>query len=116
MPLFFTSISHTVILTSFTRAPQVTRPRAVADVAIPSLPAVAIVLAGVGEALFGWLSGARRLDAHRPLSFRKPPDVFTLPVHKQVSDAAHVTVVQQSCPHLRKRSRVLSSFTVCTVQ
>lgn len=99
------------ILTSLTRASQVACPRAVADVAIPTLPADSVVLAGVGQALFGWLSGARGLHAHCPLGLSQPPDVFALPVYKQVSDAAHVTVIQQSRPHLWKRSPVLSSFT-----
>lgn len=103
--------SYHVILTSLTGASKVSCPRAVADVAIPTLPADAVVLAGVGQALFGGLSGAWGLHPHSPLGLGQPPDVFALPVHKQVSDAAHVTVVQQSRPHLRKRSPVLSSFT-----
>lgn len=91
------------VLTSLTGASQVARPGAVADVAVPALPADPVVLAGVGQALFGRLPGAGRLHAHRPLGLSQPPDVFALAVHKQVSDAAHVAVVQQSCPHLRKR-------------
>ncbi|TNN73921.1 hypothetical protein EYF80_015938 [Liparis tanakae] len=78
-----------VILTSLTGASQVARPRAVADVAIPALPADAVVLTGVGQALFGRLSRARGLHPHRSLGLGQPPDVFALPVHKQVSDAAN---------------------------
>lgn len=96
------------ILTSLTRASQVTRPRAVADVAVPALPADSIVLAGVGQALLGWLSGAGGLHTHCSLGLSEPPDVLALPIHKQVSNASHITVVQQSSPHLRKRSVVLS--------
>ena len=93
-------------LTSLTGASKVARPRAVADVAIPALPADAVMLAWVGQALFGWLPRARGLHPHCPLGLGQPPDVFALPVHKQVSDAAHVTVVQQRRPHLRKESPV----------
>jgi len=100
-----------VILTSLTGASQVARPRAVANVAIPALPADAVVLTGVGQALFGRVSRARGLHPHRSLGLGQPPDVFALPVHKQVSDAANVTVIQQSRPHLRKMPLVLSSFT-----
>lgn len=103
-PLFAT-------LTSLTGASQVACPRAVTDVAVPALPADSVVLAGVGQALFGRLSGARGLHTHCPLGLSQPPDVFALAVNKQVSDAAHVTVVQQSRPHLRKRPPVLSGFT-----
>lgn len=99
-----------VILTSLAGASQVSRPGAVADVAIPALPADAVVLAGVGQALFGLFSGAGRLHPHRLLGLSQPPDVFALTVHEQVSDAAHVTVVQQSRPHLRRRSPVLSGI------
>lgn len=91
-----------VILTSLTGASQVASPRAVADIAIPALPADAVVLAGVGQALFGWLFGARGFYPHCPLGLSQPPNVFALPIYKQVSDAAHITIVQQSCPHLRK--------------
>lgn len=89
------------ILTSLTGAAQVACARAVADVAIPPLPADTVVLAGVGQALFGWLFGAGGFDPYRPLGLGQPPNVFALPINKQVSDAAHVTVVQQSSPHLR---------------
>lgn len=101
-------------LTSLTGASQVACPRAVADVAIPALPADSIVLAGVGQALFGWLSGARGLHTHCPLRLSQPPDVFALPIYKQVSDTAHITIVQQSCPYLRKRSKVLSTVFIST--
>lgn len=91
-----------VILTSLTGASQVSCPWAVANVAVPALPADAVVLAGVGQTLFGWLSRAWGLHTHRSLGLCQPSDVFALPVHKQVSDATHITVVQQSRPHLRK--------------
>lgn len=55
------------MLTSLTGAPQVAGPGAVTDVTIPALPADAVVLAGVGQALFGRLSGARGLYPDRPL-------------------------------------------------
>lgn len=96
------------ILTSLTGATQVPRPRAVADVAVPALPADSIVLAGVGQALLGRLSGAGGLHTHCSLGLSQPPDVLALPVHKQVSDAAHITVVQQSSPYLCKRPVALS--------
>lgn len=102
--LFLSSLTshHLVILTSLTGASQVACPRAVADIAIPSLPADAVVLAGVGQALFGWLFGARGFYPYCSLGLGQPPNVFALPVDKQVSDAAHITIVQQSRPHLRK--------------
>lgn len=81
------------MLTSLTGPAQVARPGAVADVPVPALSADAIVLAGVRQALFWLVFGARRLHAHRSLRLSQPPDVFALPVHKQVSDTAYVTVV-----------------------
>lgn len=95
------------VLTSLTGASQVAGTGAVADIAVPALPADAVVLAGVGQALLGRLPGAGGLDAHGPLGLSQPPDVFALAVHKQVSDAAHVAVVQQSCPDLQRRSDIL---------
>lgn len=94
------------MLTSLTGASQVAGAGAVTDVAVPALPAVAVVLAGVGQALLGRLPGAGGLDTHRPLGLSQPPDVFALAVNKQVSDAAHVAVVQQSRPYLRSGFRV----------
>lgn len=105
------SLVQAQILTSLTRASQVACPRAVAHVAIPALPADSVMLAGVGQALFWWLSGTWGLHTHCPLGLSQSPDVLALPVHKQVSDAANVAVVQQSCPHLWKKSAALSSFT-----
>lgn len=93
------------VLTSLTGASQVAGAGAVTDVAVPALPAVAVVLAGVGQALLGRLPGAGGLDTHRPLGLSQPPDVFALAVNKQVSDAAHVAVVQQSRPYLRSGFR-----------
>lgn len=97
-----------VMLTSLAGPAQVARPGAVADVAVPALSADAVVLAGVGQALFGLVFGARRLHAHRSLRLGQPPDVFALPVHKQVSDAAYVAIVQQSRPNLKERLSALS--------
>lgn len=93
------------MLTSLTGASQVAGARTVTHVAVPALPADAVVLAGVGQALLGRLPGAGGFDAHRPLGLSQPPNVFALAINKQVSDAAHVAIVQQCCPYLQKRLR-----------
>lgn len=81
------------MLTSLTGASQVACARAVTHVAVPALPADAVVLAGVGQALLGRLPGAGGFDTHCPLGLSQPPNVFALAINKQVSDAAHVAVV-----------------------
>lgn len=59
-----------ILLTSLTGASQVAGPGTVADVTVPALSADAVVLAGVGQALFWRLSGARGLYPDRPLGLR----------------------------------------------
>lgn len=86
--------------TSLTRASQVSRPGAVAHVAVPALPADAVVLARVAQALLGRLLGAGRFDPRGLLDLCQPSHVLTLAVDEQIPDAAHVAVVEQRRPHL----------------
>lgn len=102
------------MLTSLTGAAQVPGARAVTHVAVPALPADAVVLAGVGQALLGRLPRAGGFDADCSLSLSESPNVFALAVNKQVSDAAHVAVVQQSRPYLQLKVRITIYFTGIT--
>lgn len=86
--------------TSFTRAPEVSSPGAVAHIAVPALPADAVVLARVAQALFGRLLGAGGFDPRGLLDLCQASHVLTLAVDEQIPDAAHVAVVEQRRPHL----------------
>lgn len=87
--------------TSFTRAAEVSGTRAVAHVAVPALPADAVVLARVAQALFGRLLGAGGLNPRGLLDLRQASHVLALTVDEEIADAAHVAVVEQRRPHLR---------------
>lgn len=73
---------------------------AVTDEAVPSFLAGPVVLAGVAVTLFAHHLAAGRLDARRVLRQSDLSDVFAAPVDEEVTDAAHVAVVQHGGPEL----------------
>jgi len=88
-------------LTSLTGGVPEAGADAVADEAVPSLLAGAVVPAGFAVALPPRRLAAGRRDARGVLRRSDPPDVLAAPVDEQVSDAAHVAVVQHGGPELR---------------
>jgi len=79
---------------------------AVADVAVPALFAQPRVATGGAAAPLLQLAGAEAADAERALDLGQAADVAALAVDEEVADAAHVAVVEQRRPHLRRQDEV----------
>lgn len=95
-------------LTSFTGSSPVASASAVADEAVPAVLAHRVVLAGVAVTLLGAHSWTGGLDACRILHFRQLPDVLAAPVNEQVTDAAHIAVVEHGSPEFRGKNKASS--------
>lgn len=80
--------------TSFTRASQVSSPRAVTHIAVPALSTDPIVLAGVAQTLLRRLLRAGGLDPSSLLDLGQAPDILTLSINEQIPNAAHVPIVE----------------------
>lgn len=92
--------THEGQLTPFTGPSPVASARAVADEAVPAILAHSIVLAWVAVALLGAHPRTGGLDARSVLHLCQLPDVLAAPVDEQVTDAAHVAVVEHGSPEL----------------
>lgn len=90
--------THEGQLTPFTGPSPVASARAVADEAVPAVLAHRVVLAGVAIALLGAHPRTGGLDARSVLHLRQLPNVLAAPVNEQVTDAAHVAIVEHGSP------------------
>lgn len=86
--------------TSLARTSQKAGSGTVAYVSVPPLPADAVVLTGVAQALLGRFLGAGRLHPDCLLDLRHAANVFALAIDEEVAYAAHEAVIEQRCPHL----------------
>lgn len=72
----------------------------ITDISVPPIPAHAIVFARVAKARFCCFPWAGGLYSSSTLNFSHLPDIFALAVDEQISDAAHIAIVEQGGPHL----------------
>lgn len=115
-------ISQGPALTPFTRSTPEPSASAVADEAVPTILAHSIVLTGVAVTLLGVHSNAGRFDPRRILLLCQLPDILAPPINEEISDAAHIAIVQhgspelsredKACPVLRKPSQVHIPFQI----
>lgn len=85
-------------LTSLTGSLPVSGSSAVTDEAIPALFADSVVFAGVAVALFACYFAAGRLDSDSVLGLCNLTNIFTASIYEEITDAAHIAIVQHSGP------------------
>lgn len=92
--------------TYFTIGAQVSRARAVANVAVPALLAQPPIATGGAAAALLQLPGAEAAHAYGTLDLSQAADIPALAVDEEVAHAAHVAVVEQRRPNLRRQDEV----------
>lgn len=90
----------TFSLTFLAAGAQESRPVAVANVAVPALPAVSAIGARVSGAARVGLPGAEAANTCGALDLRQPPQVPDLAVDEQVPHAAHIAEAERRRPDL----------------
>lgn len=86
-------------LTSLTGSAKITCSGTITDISVPPIPAHAVIFARVAKARFCCFPRAGRLHSSSTLNFSHLSDVLALAINEQISDAAHVAVIEQSSPY-----------------